>query len=94
MNDVGPDFGPPRVLKMKMMMKMMMKIMIMIVGSSFIQKGPMLRSKNGDFEVQKWMDFEVQKWFKNEWIWDPKMVQKWMDLGGAKFPILEGCPWK
>ena len=40
------------------------------------------------------MDFEVQKWFKNEWIWDPKMVQKWMDLGGAKFPILEGCPWK
>ena len=81
MNNVGPDFGPPRVLKMKMMMKMMMKIMIMIVGSSFIQKGTMLRSKNDDFEVQKWMDFEIQKLFKNEWIWDPKMVQKWMDFG-------------
>ena len=51
------------------------------VGSSFIQKGTMLRSKNDDFEVQKWIDFDIQKWFKNEWIWDPKMVQKWMDFG-------------
>ena len=49
---------------------------------------------------------EVQKWrilrSKNGWILRSKNgsrmdgfgIQKWMDFGGAKFPILEGCPWK